>query len=83
MFSKSLTVVGFRLIAVFLLQVRNERKEEFAAGIALPRLGPILEKYLRNRLAISTGLMIRYGPAFRFKRRWERRLTLSLVYNFI
>ena len=55
MFSSSLTVVGFRVIAVLLLQVRNERKEEFAAGIALVRLGPILVKYFQSRLAISTG----------------------------
>ena len=43
------------MIAVLLLQVRNERKEEFTAGIALARLGPILVKYLQSRLAISTG----------------------------
>ena len=48
-------MVGFRVIAVLLLQVRNERKEGFTAGIALARLGPILVKYLQSRLAISTG----------------------------
>ena len=49
-------MVGFlRVIAVLLLKVRNERKEEFTAGIPLARLGPILVKYLQNRLAISTG----------------------------
>ena len=56
MFSSSLTVVGFRVIAVLLSQVRNELKEEFTAGIALARsVRPILVKYLQNRLAMSTG----------------------------
>ena len=44
------------MIAVLLLQVRNELKEEFTAGIALARsVRPILVKYLQNRLAMSTG----------------------------
>ena len=38
MFSSSLTVVGFTVIAVLLLQVRTERKQQFTAGIALTRL---------------------------------------------
>lgn len=45
------------MIAVLLLQVSNERKEESTAGIAFGRLGPILVKYLhvQNQLAILTG----------------------------
>ena len=39
--------------AVLLLPVRNERQVELTAGIALASLGPILVKYLQNRLAIS------------------------------
>ena len=41
--SSSLTVVGFRVIAVLLLQVSNGRKEEFTAGIALIRLASYKE----------------------------------------
>ena len=54
-FCNSLTVVCYKVTAVLLLPVRNERKLELTAGIALASLGPILMKYLQNRLAISVG----------------------------
>lgn len=75
-FSSSLTVVGFKVRAVLLLPERNERKVGLTAGIALASLGPILVKYLQNRLAISVGSVMDLPSAL------DGRLTLSLIYDF-
>ena len=58
MFPSSLELVGFKVIGVLLLLPRNERKVVFTVGIALAKLGPILEKYLQNLSATSTGSVI-------------------------
>ena len=78
-FSSSLTVVGFRVISMLLLQVRNEQRKEFTALSTYQIRTKIGEIFTES---VSNVDRIRYGLAFRFKRRWERRLTLSLVSNF-
>ena len=65
---------------MLLLPIRNERKVEFTAGIALARLGPMLVKYLQNRLAISTGSVLVLPSALNDDDSGDLR-TLSLIYS--
>lgn len=83
-FSSSLTVVGFKVRAVLLLPERNERKVGLTAGIALASLGPILVKYLQNRLAIYVGSVMDLPSALNDDGRGDLlfRLFMTSFNNF-
>ena len=60
--------------------MRNERKLELTAGIALARLRPILVKYLQNLLAIPLGSVIDFSSHLKYE---GNEGLLVTIYHFM